>query len=119
MIVGWIVLCTLFDIGREIKKHFENADEFEFESEDVLKAKAQVAGSDVLTKRKKGPERISKLTQFLANCSLYSNTLNFFRTDNGGKITCLNGLRVFSMVWIVWGHTYKYLTDRDEFFQIG
>jgi hypothetical protein len=34
---------------------------------------------------------------------------------SSGAIKCLNGIRVLSMVWIVWGHTYNYLGDQSYF----
>ncbi len=116
-----MILFTLYDIGIRIYEHIisDGDDQFEHESTEVIKAKEAIGGADVLAQRKKKQTKKPLYHQFMVNCSLYSNTLKFFRTDNGGKITCLNGIRLFSMVWIVWGHTYNYLADRSQFFLLG
>jgi hypothetical protein len=121
IIAGLVLISTLFDITTRIYEHLISNEEEQFvkEPDDVIKAKEAIGGSDILSKRKKKQARKPVYHQFMMNCSLYSNTLKFFRTDNGGKITCLNGIRLFSMVWIVWGHTYNYLADRAQFFLLG
>ncbi len=121
LIAGLVIAFTLYDITFRIYEHLVNNGEEQFENEsvEVLKAKEAIGGTDVLAKRKKKETKKPLYHQFMTNCSLYSNTLKFFRTDNGGKITCLNGIRLFSMVWIVWGHTYNYLADRSQFFLLG
>ena len=58
----------------------------------------------------------SLLHQVIIGSSMYSNLEQVFRTDNGGSVTCLNGIRLFSMIWIIFGHTFNYMVDRSNFF---
>ena len=84
-----------------------NEENVEFETSDIIDAKTEIAGENLIGSYKskpKAPKR-SLSSQFVIDCSFYTNTQKFFRTDNGGKISCLNGLRVFSMIWIIFGHT--------------
>lgn len=82
------------------------------------KHKELICGKDVIEKINLNHKK-TKFQQVLRATSLYSNTEQIFRTDNGGKITCLNGIRLFSMIWIIFGHTFNYLTDRTYFFLLS
>ncbi len=87
----------------------------------IYAEKSKISGSNVLEMPKSDStiplkKKTSVLHEILIATSLYSNTEKLFRTDNGGKITCLNGIRMFSMIWIIFGHTFNYMTDRTHFF---
>ncbi|XP_071543591.1 nose resistant to fluoxetine protein 6-like isoform X2 [Panulirus ornatus] len=50
--------------------------------------------------------------RFLLPFSAYTNMKKIFHVtneENPGVISCLHGMRVLSMTWIVWGHTLIYL----------
>lgn len=94
---------------------------------DTETEKAKVAGINVIEKLDKEAQRRknssiplkkkhSLMHQVLTGSSMYSNLTEIFRTDNGGSVTCLNGIRLFSMIWIIVGHTFNYMVDRSYFF---
>jgi hypothetical protein len=85
------------------------------DTSESIAEKNKIAGTNVLSATKKVVKHRTGFTQLLVDSSLYSNSLKFFRTDNGGKISCLNGIRFFSMVWIIFGHTFNYLGDRYKY----
>jgi hypothetical protein len=92
----------MFDIAKRIMDSFYK-DELgldNYNSDEIIKAKTALAGMDVIDPKQKIVvyKKESKLITFLLDCSLYTNAEKIMRTDNGGKITCLNGIRFFSMV---------------------
>jgi len=110
-------LSTAYDIYLRIKG-WQSKKEVD-EKPEIVDIKKSIAGQNVVNNKKTVTSRLNKLEKFAINCSFYTNTEKFFRTDNGGKITCLNGIRMFSMIWIIWGHTYNYIGDRSLFFLLG
>ena len=89
------------------------------ESKETIDQKKRLTGSGVVNEQQYvavKPTRKSPLVSFALNCSLYTNSERIFRTDNGGKFTCLNGLRALSMIWIIFGHSFNYLADYKLFF---
>ena len=86
-------------------------------SKELDEIKKRITGAGVITEhvQVKLPKK-SAVATFVLNCSLYGNSERIFRTDNGGKYTCLNGLRALSMIWIIIGHTFNYLADYKLFF---
>ena len=89
---------------------------------DIDNEKAKIAGINVVEKQQEKNSSIplkkkhSLLHQVIIGSSMYSNLEQVFRTDNGGSVTCLNGIRLFSMIWIIFGHTFNYMVDRSNFF---
>ncbi|CAG0883840.1 unnamed protein product [Cyprideis torosa] len=63
-----------------------------------------------LRRRGRGPiTQEGKGTRALVAFSLYTNTQKLFGTEHPkGSITCLNGIRVLSMVWVIYGHVYNF-----------
>ena len=43
----------------------------------------------------------------LQSFSFKENTVKLFEVKSGENLSCLNGLRVLSMVVIIWGHSYS------------
>jgi len=82
---------------------------------DIDNEKAKIAGINVVEKQQEKNSSIplkkkhSLLHQVIIGSSMYSNLEQVFRTDNGGSVTCLNGIRLFSMIWIIFGHTFNYM----------
>ncbi len=107
-----VLIATVYDVIDCLIDNFYPQNE---ETPETLAYKSKISGPNVLSTSKKVIKKRATFTNFLVNCSLYANSLKFFRTDNGGKIACLNGIRFFSMVWIIFGHTYNYLADRYKF----
>ncbi|CAF0906379.1 unnamed protein product [Didymodactylos carnosus] len=56
---------------------------------------------------------IYRVHQILIDLSAYTSILK--PMSQSGAMQCLNGLRVISMIWIIWGHTYNYLGDQSYF----
>ena len=106
---------TVFDcINRSII-----SDELEEESispESLKEQKENITGSKVISKVVEKPSTKNPVIDFVINCSFYTNSEKLFRTDNGGKFSCLNGLRAISMVWIIVAHSFRYLADYAYFF---
>ena len=115
--IGFIVLASLFDIALRLHKMFAKPKLPIMNNQEMLEMKQENGDVNVVAPKKINP--YLKLEKFLIECSFYTNSEKFFRTDNGGKITCLNGIRFFSMLWIIWGHTYNYLADRSTFLLMG
>lgn len=105
ILVLWVLIATIVDITIRILEFLSKLNDPSLNEPDV----------NVVVKKK----TTSRSKTFLIECSIYSNTEKFLRTDNGGSISCLNGIRFFSMVWIIWGHTYNYIIERKKFFVVG
>lgn len=117
IIVGWVLISTVYDCIASTIEHFKHS--VVQDPPFVIENKQEIAGTGAVSPVKKvPPPKRSRFGQFMTNCSFYNNSIKFFRTDNGGKITCLNGIRFFSMFWIVFGHTFNYIADRYKFFLI-
>ena len=81
--------------------------------------KEKMSGSNIVIKcTVKQPEK-NPFVELVLSCSFYKNSEKLFRTDNGGKFSCLNGLRAISMVWIIIAHTFKYLAEYEYFFLLS
>lgn len=129
MLIGWVCLATIYDIIYQIvqfniKKNLDLPLDI---YNDTADEKSKIAGINVVEKLEKEQQRRknssvplkkkhSLLHQVLTGSSMYSNLSELFRTDNGGSVTCLNGIRLFSMIWIIVGHTFNYMVDRSYFF---
>ena len=109
-----VILFTLVDITTRI--YYFSIGATVNEDPAIVKIKMEIVGINVLENQKSSK---SKLMRFVEDCSMYTNSEKLFRTDNGGKITCLNGLRLFSVIWIIFGHTFNYISGTDKFFLIG
>ena len=116
-IVTWVLFCTSFDVYHQVKLYFN--PELQVDSEEILEAKVSIAGQNVIKPKAKAAPNKSSLEKFIIGCSFYSNATQIFRTDNQGKITCLNGIRLFSMLWIVFAHAFYYAADRFQFLKMG
>ena len=116
-IVFWVLFCTLFDLYHQIKVNLN--PELQVDPDVIIEAKVSIAGRNVIKPKPKTASSKSSLNKFIIGCSLYSNAAQIFRTDNQGKITCLNGIRLFSMLWIVFGHTFNYMVDRQQLLKMG
>ena len=54
--------------------------------------------------------KTDKIKDFLMCFSFIKNTKKLFNTSTAtGPLTCLNGLRVVSMWWVIQGHTYDFI----------
>lgn len=115
--MGFVVFCTLVDIIMRIVTFARG--ESRVESPEIIKAKMEIVGQGVVEEKAKWEKKQPKIVKFLLDCSMYNNTAKLFRTDNGGKFECLNGIRMFSMFWIIFGHTFNYVAGRDKFFLLG
>ncbi len=52
----------------------------------------------------------SLVSQILLSFSAYSNTKRIFTIGNtDGQLECLNGVRFFSIAWVILGHTYRHM----------
>ena len=103
---GLVALATIYDVAERLSEWYYSDEAEKFESKEILEAKSEIAGDNVVNpnKKKVKPKR-TILGQFIIDCSFYTNSEKFFRTDNGGKISCLNGIRTYSMIWIIFSHT--------------
>ena len=55
--------------------------------------------------------KTERVMKFMLCFSFISNTKKLFSTRTAkGPLACLNGLRVFSMWWVIQGHTYAFST---------
>jgi hypothetical protein len=107
-----IVSATVFDcIYRCLYE--ENVEDKE--KNKFIKDQKESVCSEIELSKAKRPREKGRYTVFVLNCSLYANIEKLFRTDNGGKITCLNGLRAMSMMWIILYHSFRYLITFDDF----
>ncbi len=110
MNVCFLIAATVFDgVYRSIKP------EEPVENSESIEIKGKLTGGLNKNTKQSKPSK-NPIIDFLLNCSMYSNAERIFRTDNGGKFTCLNGLRALSMVWIVCAHVFNYLGDYKLFF---
>jgi hypothetical protein len=125
LIVFWVVVCTVFDVVlRFIEEDFnKSGSDSVADINYQMDVKRVIAGNNVIDPNNKEvtivKKKRSKFVNFMLNSSMYTNSEKLMRTDNGGKITCLNGIRVLSMIWIVFGHSYNYLAERGEFLVAG
>lgn len=116
VLCGFVIFSTLIDIFVRIKDFANKTNQTE--DPVITKSKMELVGTNVVETKKQTKE-MPKMLKFFVDCSIYSNTQKLFRTDNGGKITCLNGIRLFSVIWIVFGHTFNYISYSDKFFVMG
>lgn len=116
IIVTWVLLSTIYDVIFQIVE-FKNSKKIDPML--LNDAKKKIAGENLIShqnERKKQKTFSELLHDVAIGTSLYSNIGEIFRTDNGGKITCIYGIRLFSTIWIIFGHCFNYLTDRTYFF---
>jgi hypothetical protein len=112
-----VICATAFDC---FKRAFFSTDELNQKSfpaepfKEIKEEKTNSIGAIILK-----PPNQNNVTKFILSCSFYTNTEKLFRTDNGGKFTCLNGLRAISMVWIIVAHTFKFLSEYEYFFLLS
>ena len=119
IIVAWVFIATIYDIILQIIE-FKNSKKIDPMLLDDLKK--NIAGKHLITSKegnKKKRTFSDALHTVVISTSLYSNIGQLFRTDNGGKVTCIHGIRLFSTIWIIFGHTFNYLTDRTYFFLLS
>ena len=111
-----IICATVYDCVNRASAPAEIKED----SKELNEIKKKITGEGVVNEYEyvsvKKPPKKNPFISFVVNCSLYTNSERIFRTDNGGKYTCLNGLRALSMMWIIMGHTFNYLADYKLFF---
>ncbi len=84
--------------------------------EPCIELKEKTNGANLVIPAVSKPLKKHPFIELVLNFSFYTNSEKLFRTDNGGKFTCLNGLRSMSMIWIIVAHTFRYLADYQYFF---
>ena len=99
LVLTGTVVDTLLQINiADIYSHSVNPD---------LNDKASES-TPLLQEKPKAPTRVRPL-DFLKAFSLFQTVPTLLATSQGsGVITCLNGIRVISMTWVILGHTYAF-----------
>ncbi len=110
-----MILATFYDcIERAIID--DKLNEEIISPEPCLDLKGKLAGANLVIPAVPKPPKKHPFIELILNFSFYTNSEKLFQTDNGGKFTCLNGLRSMSMMWIIVSHTFRYLADYQYFF---
>jgi len=91
-----VILSTIFDLYYPHLLARKKALE---EEKSLLKEEAQT---------EKKEEKPSRVLNLLRSFSLIHNLPRLLNTNTKGQITCLNGVRVLSICWVMIGHTYDW-----------
>ena len=54
---------------------------------------------------------LGRMPMLLVRLSVYSNACKLLSTKtSSGTLNCINGIRFFSMTWVILGHTFAFIT---------
>ncbi|KRY54675.1 Nose resistant to fluoxetine protein 6 [Trichinella britovi] len=108
-LLAFIVFSTLYDICvfQNQQKMVPSSATCVIESRDLTEPQCLVTRAHSQAPDKPTLEKQHGFVKILLAFSLRNNAKKLFSMKtSAGQITCLNGIRVLSMCWIIFGHTY-------------
>ena len=112
-------ICNLTQSAPEPHAAIYDADTYQFLYSNRLQLHGMLYTSETqratIQKKRKAwySQPVYKLHRIVTDLSAYTAILK--PMSSTGAMKCLNGMRVISMIWIIWGHTYNYIGDQSYF----